>query len=370
MLKRLYIDNYKCLVNFEVNLDKTSLFLGDNGSGKSTVFDVLHKLQAFIGGDGKVDLIFTMSDLCRWQTSLVQSYELDMESIDLGGEFHYRLAIEFSEAGDKNRVSEEQLLFQGRPLFEFKKGEVQLYRDDHSAGPSYPFDWSASGLASIYPRNENKLLTWFKNQMQKMFIVRLIPPLMEEETEERGETRLSEMGGNFVSWYYSISQDQGLVNWLTSVLREVIEGFDSFKFDPYGKRYLLLTRFSYVNLKSLLSYRFKELSDGQRMLIVLYTLLEAAREGNYILCLDEPENFISLPEIQPWINTLWDMCDESQGQAILISHHPEMIDLLASHAFWFERLDGLATRLHPLPQANEEDLRVSELIARRWNNHG
>ena len=105
------------------------------------------------------------------------------------------------------------------------------------------------------------------------------------------------------------------------------------------------------------------------MLIVLYALLEAAREGNYILCLDEPENFVSLPEIQPWINALRDVCDESQGQAILISHHPEMIDLLASYACWFERPNGLATRLHSLPQATEEDLRVSELIARRWIEH-
>jgi predicted ATP-binding protein involved in virulence len=36
MLKRLYIHNYKCLVNFEINFDKDiSLFLGANGSGKS-----------------------------------------------------------------------------------------------------------------------------------------------------------------------------------------------------------------------------------------------------------------------------------------------------------------------------------------------
>jgi len=369
MLNRLYIDNYKCLVNFDVKPDNLSLFLGDNGSGKSTVFDVLSKLQTFIGGNGKVDQIFESSDLCRWQTSKIQSFELNIESPNLGGEFLYRLTIEFTESGEKNRVREEQLLFQGEPLFEFKMGEIQLYRDDRSAGPKYPFDWSSSGLASIFPRNENKLLTWFKDQVQKMFIVHLIPPVMEEETGEHGETSLLKMGENFVSWYYSISQDQGLVNRLTNVLRDVIEGFDSFKFEPYGKRYLLLTRFYSENSSNVLSYRFSELSDGQRMLIVLYALLETAREGNYIYCLDEPENFISLPEIQPWINALQDVCYENRSQAILISHHPELIDLLASHSFWFERPNGLSTRLYQLPQASEKDLRVSELIARRWIDH-
>ncbi|KJV06625.1 AAA family ATPase [Methylocucumis oryzae] len=45
MLKRLYIHNYKCLVNFEIHFDQdVSLFLGGNGSGKSTVFEVLKKI--------------------------------------------------------------------------------------------------------------------------------------------------------------------------------------------------------------------------------------------------------------------------------------------------------------------------------------
>jgi hypothetical protein len=241
----------------------------------------------------------------------------------------------------------------------------RLYIDNYSIGPSYPFDWSASGLASIFPRSENKRLTWFKDQMQKMFIVHLIPPVMEEETEERGESKLSKLGRNFASWYYSISQDQGLVNRLTNVLQDVIEGFDSFKFEPYGKRYLLLTRFSDINSKNIRSYRFSELSDGQRMLIALYSLLEAAREGNHILCLDEPENFVSLPEIQGWINALRDICDENQ--AVLISHHPEMIDLLASHTCWFERSEGMATRLHTLPQTSElpSEVRAYRRVAHR-----
>jgi len=37
MIKRLYVDNYKCLVNFDLKLDELSLLLGLNGSGKSSV---------------------------------------------------------------------------------------------------------------------------------------------------------------------------------------------------------------------------------------------------------------------------------------------------------------------------------------------
>jgi predicted ATPase len=58
MLKRIYIDNYKCLVNFEIQLDPMNLFLGGNGTGKSTVMDALRVLQAFISGEGKTDQLF------------------------------------------------------------------------------------------------------------------------------------------------------------------------------------------------------------------------------------------------------------------------------------------------------------------------
>ncbi len=36
MIKRLYVDNYKCLVNFELPLQDLTLLLGPNGVGKTS----------------------------------------------------------------------------------------------------------------------------------------------------------------------------------------------------------------------------------------------------------------------------------------------------------------------------------------------
>ena len=49
MLKRLYVDNFRCLVDFELNFDSINLFLGDNGAGKSTIFDVLGLIGGIVG---------------------------------------------------------------------------------------------------------------------------------------------------------------------------------------------------------------------------------------------------------------------------------------------------------------------------------
>lgn len=45
MLTRLYIDNFLCLVNFELELDETNVMLGPNGCGKTSVLKALSLLQ-------------------------------------------------------------------------------------------------------------------------------------------------------------------------------------------------------------------------------------------------------------------------------------------------------------------------------------
>ncbi|MEW6349418.1 MAG: AAA family ATPase [Thermodesulfobacteriota bacterium] len=58
MIKRIYIDNFRCMVNFELALGPMNLLLGNNGTGKSTVFDVLWRLRSFLAGDGGVASFF------------------------------------------------------------------------------------------------------------------------------------------------------------------------------------------------------------------------------------------------------------------------------------------------------------------------
>ena len=40
--------------------------------------------------------------------------------------------------------------------------------------------------------------------------------------------------------------------------------------------------------------------------------------------IDEPDNYVGLPELQPWVLSMRELLDE-EHQAILISHHPEIL---------------------------------------------
>lgn len=79
MIRRIYIDNFRCLVNFDLKLEPLVLLLGPNGAGKTTVFEVLHRLRAFVMGDLKVGGAFPSRDLCAWDQRAEQIFRLQME---------------------------------------------------------------------------------------------------------------------------------------------------------------------------------------------------------------------------------------------------------------------------------------------------
>jgi predicted ATPase len=369
MLKRIYIDNYRCLVNFDLALDRISLLLGLNGSGKSTVFEVLNSLQKFIGGQARVDDVFSSKTLNRWDQRLTQNFELEVSGAT--GTYVYQLAIEHDKARQKARVQKEILLLDGRPLFAFQGGEVQLYRDNYSEGPNYPFDWGQSGLGTILERPDNTHLTWFKAHMRQFILVSLKPDQMKPETWTEN-SHLLPGAENFASWYrYLLQEHQKCMFDLVEKLSEVLPKFREFRLAQSGDQRILETVFSTDQGEKLIYYRFNELSDGQRALIVLYALLFAASGSGQNLFLDEPENYIALPELQPWLMELIDECEESTMQVIIISHHPEFIDYLGpEHRIWLERADGGPTRIGTVIVPPDSTLSLSEQIARGWEHNG
>jgi ATPase subunit of ABC transporter with duplicated ATPase domains len=153
---------------------------------------------------------------------------------------------------------------------------------------------------------------------------------------------------------------------LFSNLGKVIPGFDSLVLAGAGKQGR--TRDLVVKLTgpSGAPYvvDFEDLSDGQRVLVVLYTLLVELRRGAGLVLLDEPENYVSLHEIQPWLVALDDELGDS-GQLLLISHHPEVIDYLAAEKPLLFVRDGTGPARVSDPGFRREDgLRASEQIAR------
>lgn len=370
MLERLYVDNYKCLVNFECRFTAKQLILGPNGSGKTTLFDVLAMLRDFCAMGLQVDPMLMGFTRTRWQEVPTQTFELDVSGNE--GLYQFRLVVDSWGHPARPRVVKEEVLYLGKPIFRFAGGEVQLFNDRHEATVKYPFDWHRSALATTTERPENTKLTLFKQWLQRLSFFSLDPHQMNPiaEKEEPSPTRdLS----NFASWYRhlrqeSIESDRDL----QEDLEAVIPAFQylDLKEAGMGNRVLVATfTTSDVNGKQPSWFAFSELSDGQRVLIGLYTILHFLAKPGMTLFLDEPDNFIALAEIQPWLDKLIDRVEESNAQVLIASHHPELLNRMAfGDGLLLDRPEGRHTRARPFKDSAATGLSPAELVARGWEH--
>ena len=378
MLKRLYVDNFRCLVDFELNFDSINLFLGDNGAGKSTVFDVLGKLQLLIINGDAVEDIFKQSDLTRWHSNEKQTFELEAS----GNNGHYKYQLEVGKIDStieedfvftNKYILNERLFFNQDLLLNVEEEKVEFYSDDGIKYSSTRYNYSQSIISILRSSSENKKLVWFRNKIKNLVVLKISPSLIVSVSSQK-KSFLTKKMENFVSWYrYIFADNQNKLTQLTESLQEILDGFISFRLEPISEKAVILKLiFETEESEQNIEYSFEELSDGQKVLIVLYSLFYGLESQDYTLCIDEPENFLALPEIQPWLFQLEDLCSEGKLQALLISHHPQLIDYLLSSpiGYWFERQANSSVKVKPinseLQKCNESGLSMSELIARRW----
>jgi predicted ATPase len=369
MIERLYVDNFRCLVNFECRFTSKQLILGSNGSGKTTLFDVLAMLRDFCAFGMQVDAMLVGFTRTRWQDVPTQTFEIDVSGN--GGLYTFRLVVDAWGNPARPRVLTEEVLYSGKPIFRFAGGEVQLFNDRHEAKVKYPFDWHRSALATITERPENTKLSWFKRWFRGLWFVSPDPHQMNAlaEKEETGPRRnLS----NFANWYRHLRQESiDSDRELQEDLREVIPGFQNMdlKEAGMGNRFLTLSFAGAQKYEDPPWYVFNELSDGQRVLVGLYTILHFGAKQGVSLFLDEPDNFIALAEIQPWLDKLMDQVDDSNAQVLIVSHHPELLNRLAfDEGLLLDRPEGRHTRARLFKDSAETGLSPAELVARGWED--
>ena len=125
MIGRIYADNFRCLTNFELELDQTNIFLGPNGSGKTSVFDALRKIQNLTVRGARIEDEFPQRDLsCLRSDNQVQQFELE---IILDQEnFEYMLKMKHNLDRNRMWIDQEILSHNKKPLFVHENGITRL----------------------------------------------------------------------------------------------------------------------------------------------------------------------------------------------------------------------------------------------------
>lgn len=360
MLRRFYIDNYRCFVNFELRPGRRSLIVGDNGSGKSSLFDALGGLQDLLSWEREASEAFPPETLTKFADSNQQRFMLEIDGQD--GGFVYELHLEHDVEAEQVKISAERLSYDGRDLYRCDASEVQLFTDDGRPGSNFSYNPRRSFLAALEPKKVNRLATWFKGFVHGIRILRIDPKGIDAKAL-RDSPVLARDATNFASWFRFISDDQPeAIEAALVQLRAVIPGLRHLKKPSFGRAKLLQAVFAFPGGRSY-EIDFDRLSDGQRALIVLYSVLHAVRAESSLLCFDEPDNFVALREIQPWLVTLCDLLDEPAAQGLLVSHSREIVDFIG-HEDAVQLIRPGGGHVQALPVPRPIGLTLGESLAR------
>jgi len=347
MLQRLYVHNFRCLENFKLNLKDlpSSLLIGKNGTGKSTIAFVLEVLQSIGRGINRVSQLIQAKDFNSGKSGAPIRFEIEVllkEQL-----YKYILALELSPENFKEiRVFEEQLLVAGNPIYSREASQVKLYGDNiQSRTPQgnrivnvnlsnqlpltklklmqFQVDWHLVALPLIQVQSETDPLYIFKNWLSCMIILAPIPSLMTGESI--GETLEPKRdGSNFGEWFSGLLRRYpAAYTQIDRYLREVMPDIQDIQNEPIGKdAKSMIVQFEANN--QTLSLDFKDLSDGEKCFFLCAVVLAANKYYSPFCFWDEPDNYLSLSEVGHFITTLRRSFKNS-GQILVTSHNEEAI---------------------------------------------
>ena len=358
-LRSVRVDNYKCLSDFELPLGVMTLLLGKNGCGKTAVFEVINALRRIIRPE-PIGSPFPASTLMRWDDNNEQAFELRVGGNGGGEEYRYQLAVEHKP--EQALLKEESLTLNEKPLFDISGGVMNLYDEKHAPMLEMEFDGSMSGLALVGKNNKMAKAQKFHNWLNGVTMLSLSPDNMRgiaDKAEEYPDVK----GGNFVSWYrWTVRGGDAMMAGANRALGRVLPGYRGLKLAEVGRDARELRAVFKSENGAQQEYAFDELSLGQRTLIALYCFLHGG-DRNRLLLIDEPDNFVTLPEVQPLILEMDIGAGDELPQIAMISHHPEAVDFISNkETVWMAREPEQPARI--VEFENDTKLHTSKLYAR------
>ncbi len=341
MLQRLYVHNFRCLENFELNLKElpSSLLIGKNGSGKSTVRDVLEIFQKIGRGTNRISDLVKIKDFAKGRSDIPIRFEIDV--LLEGKLYQYVLALELPDNFKELRVREEQLKINDALLYSRDIADVSLHRTRSTIGGTtqssvqgvvqstsqFSVDWHIAALPVIQSSSDKDLLYRFKTWLEQIIILSPVPQLMRGESQ--GETLSPDKyGREFGDWLSGVlGQFPSSYTYIDNYLKTIMPDLEDIQNSPTGRETKeLIVKFQKNGTNSF-SVPFDDLSDGEKCFFLSAVVLAANKSYGPLFCFwDEPDNYLGLSEVGHFIVSLRRAFENgSGGQFVATSHNPEAI---------------------------------------------
>jgi len=342
MIERIYIDNFRCFENFELDFAdrKSALIIGKNGSGKSALRKAFGIFQAISRGPNHAAEWVDASDFARHRTDVPMHFEVAIVLREK--KYQYKILFEHSADTNETQILEERLFVDGNPLIMRHRHQVTV-----PGGATFYLKQNVGALPIINERPGEDSVQQLKSFLASMIILAPAPKGMTGFTEEESFV-IQEDGSNSAAWLNAmLVRYPARYTEIVEYLQFVLPDFAALEFVQRGERgKQLFVTFQQVidGAKRAIKLDFKKLSDGEKCYFLSALILAFNREESPVFCFwDEPDHHLALPEIGHFITALRRMTNQN-GQFIATTHNAEVI-----HRFSDENTIVLTRESHLKP---------------------
>lgn len=333
MIKKIRIDNFKSLVNFELPLAHFTCLVGLNGAGKSTVLQAMDFLSQLMTGDiddwlknrqwdsadinskltskSNIEFEVIVNDAAFgeivWKGSINRkTLNCTKERVEIGGIIYLRVDDAYCSIARLHSVS--------------KLSGNQAELDVTTTPERFPivFEYQGSILSQLKEAQITPVLKALKESIAGISSLDLLSPeLLRRRTKSSGG-KLG-LGGEKLSAFIHESGKSGkekLMRELTKVYTQ-LEEIDTKSLRSGWKQLEISERYTGRKLRT----TARHMNDGMLRLMAILAQLEA---GNEFLLFDEIENGIN-PEL---IEYLVDHLVKAKHQILVTTHSPMILNFL------------------------------------------
>ena len=365
-IESIKIHNYKVLKDVEVkDISNMAVFLGKNGVGKTTFFDVFGFLHDCLIGNVKTAL--ARRGGFNEVISRNQEGTIDFEIKFRAKETEPLITYQLSSGLDERKfpvVSSEILKFRrgskGQPwkVLDFKNGEgiaiegVLNTNEDvtnairKSQKLDSPDILAIKGLGQF---KEFEAVATFRRLIEDWYVADFKVDAARERNESVYGEDLTRTGDNLsiVTKYIYDNYPENFQKIIKS-MKERIPGVDDIQAKETDDGYIVL-KFQNGEFKNPFSAKF--VSDGTIKMFTYLVLLNSPMK-HALLCIEEPENQL-YPELLEELAEEFRLYALNGGQVFVSTHSPDFLNAIdANEVFYFEKKNGFTQ----IKKATENEL--------------
>lgn len=376
MLTRLYINNFKSLLNFEFRPVGMNLIIGSNNAGKTNLCSALRFLGLSSEHTLDAAILSTLGE--RWnltnfhvQNKGVVELEIDcvlrndVETILFNYALHLRTHKSGVSEAQSLTVEEEKLTASGGPfaqtlLLVNSRGQARMLHEESFVQnpqdrPYYAearVPDNASMLSQLYELENNQRAILFRRFLRSWSYYSFSPDALRQPDVVQNDDRLTGNGANLSRVLFSLHNEKPRIERkLIDMVRLLEPQLEFFSFSSADPEHIHL--FAEDKAGHRLSAR--SMSDGTlRFIGMVYVILIAESRARHLgfsplTIIEEPENGLYVGYLKPRIEKI-DVTGLN-GQFVFTSHNPYFIDLFD------DNLDGIhiVKSGHPSSVLNKPD---------------